>query len=108
MVTTVPSTPTLPSTPSLTGLAGGSRFPCGTPSAKCGKRLSQRERMLAMAQPFRPVWKLQVGEEAPDFELDATGDAAGKGGPSRKIKLSEYRGQKNVVLAFYPAAFTRV
>jgi peroxiredoxin len=36
----------------------------------------------------------QVGEEAPDFELQATGD--------RKIKLSDFRGQKNVVLAFYP------
>jgi peroxiredoxin len=35
-----------------------------------------------------------VGEPAPDFELPATGD--------RKIRLSDYRGQKNVVLAFYP------
>lgn len=61
-----------------------------------------------MAQPPRPTWKLQVGEEAPDFELEATGDAAGKGGPMRKVKLSEYRGKKNVVLAFYPAAFTKV
>lgn len=36
----------------------------------------------------------QVGDEAPDFELQATGD--------RKIKLSDFRGRKNVVLAFYP------
>jgi peroxiredoxin len=36
----------------------------------------------------------QVGDEAPDFELQATGD--------RKIKLSDFRGHKNVVLAFYP------
>jgi peroxiredoxin (alkyl hydroperoxide reductase subunit C) len=35
-----------------------------------------------------------VGDPAPDFELQATGD--------RKIKLSDYRGEKNVVLAFYP------
>jgi len=41
---------------------------------------------------------LKVGDEAPDFELGST---AGK-----KIKLSDYRGQKNVVLAFFPAAFT--
>jgi len=60
-----------------------------------------------MAQ-HRPVWKLQVGEEAPDFELTATGDTAGKGGKHRKIKLSDYRGKKHVVLAFYPAAFTPV
>lgn len=54
------------------------------------------------------VWRLAVGDEAPDFELQATGDAAGKGGPRKKIKLSDYRGKKNVVLAFYPAAFTPV
>ncbi len=61
-----------------------------------------------MAQPNRPIWKLQVGEEAPEFELEATGDGAGKGGPRRKVKLSDYRGKKNVVIAFYPAAFTPV
>ena len=61
-----------------------------------------------MAQPKRPVWRLEVGEEAPDFELDATGDTAGKGGPRKQVRLSDYRGKKNVVLAFYPAAFTPV
>jgi peroxiredoxin (alkyl hydroperoxide reductase subunit C) len=43
---------------------------------------------------------LAVGEVAPDFELSATGN--------RKIKLSDYRGKKNVVLAFYPFAFSPV
>ena len=61
-----------------------------------------------MAQPSRPVWRLQVGEEAPDFELIATGEAAGKGGPRKNVRLSDYRGKKNVVIAFYPAAFTPV
>ncbi len=61
-----------------------------------------------MAEPKRPVWRVQVGEPAPDFELIATGDTAGKGQPRRKIKLSDYRGKKNVMLAFYPAAFTPV
>ena len=56
----------------------------------------------------KPVWKVEVGDEAPDFELTATGDGAGKGSPHKKIKLSDYRGKKNVVLAFYPAAFTPV
>ena len=36
----------------------------------------------------------KVGEPAPDFELQSTGDLT--------IKLSEFRGKKNVVLAFYP------
>jgi peroxiredoxin len=56
----------------------------------------------------KAVWKLAMGDEAPDFELTATGDGAGKGGPRKKIKLSDYRGKKNVMLAFYPAAFTPV
>jgi len=38
----------------------------------------------------------------------ATGDTAGKGDTKRKIRLSDYRGKKNVVLAFYPAAYTPV
>ena len=56
----------------------------------------------------RPIWKLALGEEAPDFDLQATGDAAGKGSPKKKIRLSSYRGKKNVVLAFFPASFTPV
>jgi peroxiredoxin len=59
--------------------------------------------------------RLQVGDEAPDFELAATGQTAGKGEinlPEGKrpinIRLSDYRGRKNVMLAFYPAAFTPV
>ncbi len=56
----------------------------------------------------KPISKLSVGDEAPDFELEATGDGAGKGGPRKKIRLSDYRGKKNVVVAFYPAAFTPV
>lgn len=61
-----------------------------------------------MAEPNRPLWKISVGEPAPDFELTATGDTAGKGQARKKIKLSDYKGKKNVVLAFYPAAFTPV
>lgn len=54
------------------------------------------------------VWRVEVGDEAPDFELEATGDTAGKAGPPKKVRLSDFRGKKNVVLAFYPAAFTPV
>jgi peroxiredoxin len=62
-----------------------------------------------MAQEVkRPVWKISVGEPAPDFELTATGDTAGKGQNRKKIRLSDYQGKKNVMLAFYPAAFTPV
>jgi len=61
-----------------------------------------------MAAKAKPVWRLEVGDEAPEFELPATGDTAGKGGPRKRVRLSDYRGKKNVVLAFYPAAFTPV
>jgi peroxiredoxin len=43
---------------------------------------------------------LQVGDVAPDFELPASGN--------QLIKLSDYRGKKNVLLAFYPFAFSPV
>ena len=43
---------------------------------------------------------LQPGEEAPDFDLRSH-----RGG---SVRLSDYRGSKNVVLAFHPFAFTPV
>jgi peroxiredoxin len=43
---------------------------------------------------------LKVGDDAPEFELRSH-----KGGT---VKLSDYRGRKNVVLAFHPLAFTPV
>ncbi len=56
----------------------------------------------------KAIWEIAVGDEAPEFELHATGDAAGKGGPKKKVRLSDYRGKKNVMLAFFPASFTPV
>ena len=43
---------------------------------------------------------LRVGDIAPDFELKSTGDSS--------FALSSYKGRTNVVLAFYPAAFSPV
>ena len=55
--------------------------------------------VAALAQaPTAPTTSLKVGDKAPEFEL---GDTTGN-----KIKLSEFRGKKNVVLAFYVLAFT--
>ncbi len=45
-----------------------------------------------------PYEKLKVGDMAPDFTLpDLTG---------KPVKLSDFRGKSNVVLAFYVFAFT--
>jgi hypothetical protein len=44
----------------------------------------------------------EVGETAPDFELPSHLE---KG---KKVKLSDFRGRNNVVLAFYPLAWTPV
>jgi peroxiredoxin len=44
---------------------------------------------------------LEVGIQAPDFELPAvTGDRR------HTVRLSDFRGKKNVVLAFYPLDWT--
>ncbi|MEU5519556.1 peroxiredoxin [Streptomyces sp. NPDC093250] len=43
---------------------------------------------------------IQAGDKAPDFELMDNHGAT--------VRLSDYRGRKNVVLLFYPFAFTGV
>ncbi|MEW5923460.1 MAG: redoxin domain-containing protein [Candidatus Zixiibacteriota bacterium] len=50
--------------------------------------------------PFAFKKKLKVGSKAPDFSLPSH-----LGG---KIRLSDYRGKKNVVLAFYPMDWTTI
>lgn len=37
---------------------------------------------------------MNIGEMAPDFKLD--------GSNGKKVSLKDYRGEKNVVLYFYP------
>ena len=52
----------------------------------------------AQAAPKPPSTHLKVGDAAPDFSLT---DTEGKA-----IKLSDFKGKKSVVLAFYVLAFT--
>jgi len=52
-----------------------------------------------------PPPSVKVGQAAPDFTARYL--AMENGRPSFKpVKLSDYKGQKNVVLAFFPAAFS--
>ena len=59
-----------------------------------------------LVQPLRaenpPVpMKLKVGDQAPDFKLQYF-----DGHDLKDVSLEQYRGKKNVVLAFYIFAFT--
>jgi len=52
----------------------------------------------ASQPPAAPQTQLKVGDRAPDFALTDT--------EGQTVKLSDFRGKKNVVLAFYVLAFT--
>jgi peroxiredoxin len=53
----------------------------------------------AQAPAAKPMsTTLKVGDMAPDFTLASTAKT--------KVTLSDFRGKKTVVLAFFPAAFT--
>ena len=52
----------------------------------------------AKPAPQAPHTNLKVGQAAPDFTLRAT--------DGKTYKLSEFKGKKSVVLAFYVLAFT--
>ena len=55
--------------------------------------------VVALAQQTPPPkTHLKVGDKAPDFTLRAT--------DGKTYKLSDFKGQKNVVLAIYVLAFT--
>lgn len=51
-------------------------------------------------KPIDSTLKVKVGDKAPNFTLPSVS--------GKKVSLSQYRGKKNVVLSFVPAAFTPV
>jgi hypothetical protein len=57
------------------------------------------------AQPPAPAVK--VGDRAPDFTLSylVPGDEPGRFA-EKQVKLSDFKGRLNVVVAFFPAAFS--
>ena len=60
--------------------------------------LAQQQATQTAPQPAPPQTHLKVGQQAPEFTLT---DTEGK-----EVKLSDFKGKKNVVLAFYVLAFT--
>jgi peroxiredoxin (alkyl hydroperoxide reductase subunit C) len=51
-------------------------------------------------KPVDSILKVKVGDRAPDFTLPSISQ--------KKVSLNQYRGKKNVVLSFVPAAWTPV
>lgn len=53
-----------------------------------------------------PATAVTVGQAAPDFTLPYLVPKSGGGFETREVTLASFRGTKNVVLAFFPAAFS--
>jgi len=55
--------------------------------------------VLAAQNITPPKTQLKVGDDAPDFTLPDSET-------NKPVKLSDFKGKKTVVLAFFPAALT--
>jgi peroxiredoxin (alkyl hydroperoxide reductase subunit C) len=71
-------------------------------SAAHGRSDAYKENIYPVGKlkPTDSVLQVKVGDRAPDFTLPAVG--------GDKVTLSQYRGKKNVVISFVPAAWTPV
>ena len=72
---------------------GGDTASTGVTNSSGGEQAGAASR-----PPAAPQTQLKVGDPAPDFALTDT--------EGQVVKLSDFRGKKNVVLAFYVLAFT--
>ncbi len=71
-----------------------------TPGFTAQKHYSSLVYDTGTLQPVDSELQVQVGDIAPDFELPAISGKA--------VRLSTFRGHKNVVISFVPAAWTPV
>jgi peroxiredoxin len=62
--------------------------------------MKSHERRMNMPQGATETSTLKVGDQAPDFTMEAHG--------GRSVSLSDYRGKQNVFLCFYPLDWTPV
>jgi hypothetical protein len=83
-----------PRSPWLTALALASGLPAGA-SAQ-GQN----------APPPPPPPAVKVGQAAPDFTLPYLVAKPDGGFETRQVTLSSFKGKQNVVVAFFPAAFS--
>ena len=75
-----------------------------SPSAPASTQTPAQTPAQPKATPVVPHTNLKVGQAAPDFTLPST--IVGADGRGVRYKLSDFKGKKNVVLAFYVLAFT--
>ncbi len=73
----------------------------GLVSASSHPLLAQNKSQNNSEKKEAPPMKLKVGDMAPDFTL-----LAFDGKELKKVSLQDYRGKKNVALAFFVFAFT--
>jgi hypothetical protein len=74
------------------------------PAPAAGPPMAVPKSTPATQAPPTPHTNLKVGMAAPDFLLPST--IVGPDKKTVRYKLSDFKGKKNVVLAFYVFAFT--
>jgi len=79
-------------------------FLCAAASIAAAQTPTPSPAATPRATPAAPHTNLKVGQAAPDFTLPST--IVGADGRRTRYKLSDFKGKKNVVLAFYVFAFT--
>jgi peroxiredoxin len=75
-------------------------------AATVSARQGGQQPAAAPPPPPPPPPAVKVGEALPDFTLPYMAPKAGGGYDNKEIKLSDFKGKQNVVLAFFPAAFS--
>jgi hypothetical protein len=85
-------------------VALGQSTPLPPPVAPASTQAPPQAPAQPKATPVVPHTNLKVGQAAPDFTLPST--IVGADGRGVRYKLSDFKGKKNVVLAFYVLAFT--
>jgi peroxiredoxin (alkyl hydroperoxide reductase subunit C) len=72
----------------------------GTPAYALSDAYKDNIYETGILKPVDSVLKVKVGDRAPDFSLKSLS--------GKQIAIADYRGRKNVVLSFIPAAWTPV